>query len=70
MKKVKEDRFSIMNSRVSLRKPTVELKWFDTDYCNTPCAASKKYGEASYYELKQKWISDKGDIEWRLIPIG
>ena len=55
-------------------KATMELKWFeahDTKELENPCATNGAYYPgcgASYWQLRQKWVSDTGKEEWRLIP--
>lgn len=56
-------------------KATMELKWvevYDNKDLEGPCTTNGAYypeAGPSFWQLKQKWVSDQGQIEWRLIPI-
>ena len=58
---------------IMIWKATIELKWceaHDTKELEGPCAANGAYWPEfgiSYWKLKQKWVSDAGGEEWRLI---
>ncbi len=55
-------------------KPTMELKWFnavETEEIKKPCGVNGAYYSdvgQSFWQLKQKWISETGEEEWRTIP--
>jgi hypothetical protein len=54
-------------------RATMELKWFEemSEGLENPCAINGRYYPevgATYWQLKQKWVSDTGLEEWRLIP--